>query len=699
MRSIGTKLALQIAVVLIVVMAIFGVFEISQQKKRFTNFLNDKEESSVRQLSLILGEFLFYMNLDPIDHLAQAYLSDKEMLSIKILEENDVLTHLAKDPETSEMLDVIQADVQPPLYTDAVVRTLPITYEDEEVGTLEVIFSRHFISAQIQETLLALSGNLLLVILVETLVVLTLARRNIVSPLNNLIHAAERIADGEIDVHLTESSARNEIGTLTRAFTRMITYLQRMADASMAIANGNLHHTVTPRSERDVLGQAFRKMAAYLNEIATTSGAMAKGDLSQAIDARSAEDALGHMLQSMTEGLRSLILQIRTSVEHLVAIETGISRLTTDNLNIVQEGNVSVKAMIATVRKLAASVEDVAEKMEVLSSSVEETSASVTQMAPSITHIVSNTQALTQQITHTRTFLNETVDSLETIVARADDSKQLSQETIQDALNGQQAMEQVMTSMEVLQTTIRTTVDAITSFSERSKNIGTILDVIGDVTDQTSLLALNASIIAAQAGEHGRGFAIVAEEIKSLAQGVTTSTKDIAEIVRTLQQETDNVVRTVHEGVSNVEQGMERTQQAQATLQKILSSAQRSSQVVTEMSDALRQLMTNTHSVADAMEKVKAMTDEIYTATNEQEISTKQINQAITHMNELASLIQQSTTYQASGLQEVLQTTTNVTQLIDQNSASSQKITQETQDLAAQADLLSRSVVRFKLKA
>jgi methyl-accepting chemotaxis protein len=320
-------------------------------------------------------------------------------------------------------------------------------------------------------------------------------------------------------------------------------------------------------------------------------------------------------------------------------------------------------------------------------------------MAPSIGHIASNTAELTQQTDTTREFLTGTMQALEQVIESMETSKQLSQATMQDALEGHTAMAHVTSSMDVLQTTMTTAMEAMASFSQRSQDIDAMLEVIRKIADQTSLLALNASIIAAQAGDQGRGFAVVAEEMKSLATDVATSATEITTIVQTVQHDTDRVVRTVQAGVQNVEQGTERTHQAQDALQKILTSAQRSSAVVTDIAEALHALMADSQHVAKALEHVKAMTDEIHTATHEQETSTVQINQAIVQMNELASQIQHATVYQSTGLQNVLETTSEVTALIDQNVDSSQQMTQATQELAAQAEQLLHSVDRFRLSA
>jgi methyl-accepting chemotaxis protein len=336
--------------------------------------------------------------------------------------------------------------------------------------------------------------------------------------------------------------------------------------------------------------------------------------------------------------------------------------------------------------------------MDSLSALVEMTTTSISEMTSSIAHIAANTNQLTSQSHNTIEYLESTVLSLEELGQQTGVSKQYSGETMQEAMQGQQAVEHVISGMETIQRTITTAVDTITRFEQRSREIDTILDVIREITDRTSLLALNASIIAAQAGAHGRGFAVVADEIRNLASGVGTSTKDIAEIVHALQQDTDSVVKTIHAGAEDVEQGMERTQQARQTLEKIIESAQRSSSVVTDIADTLHELMAAGRTVSEAMQQVMSMTDDIMTSTNQQEASTKQINEAIEHINGMASQIHQATTDQLGGVQEVLRNVQNVITLIDHNLESSEHIGNTTAELSSQAQILLQSVDRFKLK-
>ena len=515
-------------------------------------------------------------------------------------------------------------------------------------------------------------------------------------PIRQLVASGEQLARGNlVQIPLGEQSA--EIASLNSSFNRISAYLQHVTEVSSDIATGVIASEIQVRSEHDILGQAIHDMLQYLQRIAMVAAKITEGNLTETVHIRSAKDAFGRVIQSMTEGLRALVAQLHTSAHRIAATGSTIASLTKHDIEIVEHVQRSAAQMSSTAHEMGASIEEVAQNVEMLSSSIEETSASVTQMTTSMGHIASKAKNLRNQTHQTIEFLNTTVASLDDVVQSTDESQALSQATIQDALGGQEAIEYVITNVETMQHTMTTAVESITRFAQRSSAIDTILDVIRDITEQTSLLALNASIIAAQAGVHGKGFAVVADEIKNLASGVGSSTKDIAAIVQTLQQETENVVLTIHEGASNVKEGIERTQQAREALRKILTSAERSSSLVSQIATTSHDLMTSSRHVSRAMGQVETMTDDITLETHEQEASTKQINDAIVLINNMTSQIQHATAEQSHGVQTLLATTGDVTGLIDQNFHSSQRISETTVELASQADILLRSVERFTL--
>lgn len=623
--------------------------------------------------------------------------------------EGKLVAHSQKDvvSEPVESRTILDAITQPQIATILVEGTyhtlIPIVVEEESpdsafIGTIDIGVPQETVDARIQDILYQSLLLLALYVVLAFLAVSLFMHLIITKPVRELVLLGQRLAEGNVVQTQLAVQRRDEIGQIATVFNQISTYLQSVAQVASRISTGGLSDEVRIRSKEDMLGTAMRDMLTYLHSIAALMEKIARGNLTEHVSLRSSEDAFGQAIRSMAEGLRALIVRIRDSAEEIAATGSNISSLATHDIEIVQNVTTSVEQMVGTMTEMGASVEDVSHNMDVLTASVEETSASVVQMTSSIANIASNTEALTEQSHQTIQSLDETVKELGEVVEGIDASKQLSQDTTRDALEGQQAVEQVKTSMETIHQTVMTAVDAINRFSERSQEIDTILDVIRNITEQTSLLALNASIIAAQAGNHGRGFAVVADEIRNLSNGVEASTKDIAAIVHSLKEDTSNVVQTIHQGAENVRQGMEQTQQAQATLQKILQSAERSSAVVRDIAATLHELKTTSQQVVSAMGTVDEMTDDITTATIQQKTTTEQISSTIGHINNMATQIHEATNQQLQGVHHVLEVAADVTASIIENQQSSHHITHTSEELLAQARLLLEEVDRFKLR-
>jgi methyl-accepting chemotaxis protein len=714
--SLRTKILLSVGFIIFVVLGTSTIVHIRDLRQDYLEALSWRSEALAQQLISEITD-LQRFGLEKVgDMLPPLSLrciklyelnKDKNISHFAVIDSaGKIGAHNNKNlwdtPIESQVLhDHLQLQKQTTVLDGDTYHTLfPVFGEQETyLATIDIGTPKSFVDEKIQR-LIRQSGILFVLFLLMTFFTISFLMHVLITkPVRQLVLLGQQLAAGNLVQIPQKSGQGDEIAILSSAFSRISAYLQNLAEVASHIATGLLNGKVRVRSEQDILGKAVQEMLQYLRHVADVAARIAEGDLTGTVQVRSATDAFGHVIQKMTEGLRSLIKQIRNSAEQIATTGQAISSLSKRDIRIVHDVHTSAETMIATVREMGSSVEEVAHNMEILSSSVEMTSVSVTQMTSSIAHIAANTNELTEQTHKTIDYLESTVQSLEEVVNSTDVSKQLSQGTMQEALQGQQVVEQVIASMETIQKTITTAVDTITRFEQRSQDIDTILDVIREITDQTSLLALNASIIAAQAGVHGRGFAVVADEIRNLASGVSASTKDIAAIVQTLQQDTNQVVQTIHAGAEDVKQGMERTQQARETLEKIITSAQRSSAVVTEITDTLHELMSASRNVSESMERVNVMTNDITAATNEQEASTTQINQAVENINDMASQIQRATTEQLSGVHHVLDAMNRVTTLIAQNLESSQQITDTTKELSLQADSLLHSVARFKLPA
>lgn len=569
--------------------------------------------------------------------------------------------------------------------------------QQTHLGSIDIGFPHRVVAEKVQETLaktLVVFGVFVVIAIGATSLLMHIM---IIHPINAIVDLGGHLAEGNlVDVELSRFRGR-EIRNLVGVFREIALYFQHITGIAGSITAGELDCDVKVRSNHDALGGAIQKMVTYLALVAGRAVNIARGDLTETLQARSPSDRFGWAIQTMVDGLRSLIVRIRESSEEIVATGQHIAALSAQNIDIVKNVNASAESMMGTMNILGASVQHVTGNMEELSTISEQTSQSVTQMTASIGRIAANATELQEHTRQTIVSLHDTVQSLDSVVENTDASQQLSQATTADALAGQQSVEHVMKSMEALQAAITEATDEIGGFAERSQAIDQVLDVIRNVADQTTLLALNASIIAAQAGTHGRGFAVVADEIKNLADEVTHSTADIAKIVHALQQDTQRVVHTIHAGAANMEQSLQRTQDARQTLEKITQSVRRSSDVVSDIAAALHVLKDTSYTVVSAMQRVDTMADDITRATTSQHTATAQIQTSVTSMNGMASSIKQATVEQTEGIEGILATTRDVTVLMEQNLESSQRVTDNTQQLVKQADLLLHSIDRFTL--
>jgi methyl-accepting chemotaxis protein len=160
--------------------------------------------------------------------------------------------------------------------------------------------------------------------------------------------------------------------------------------------------------------------------------------------------------------------------------------------------------------------------------------------------------------------------------------------------------------------------NALEGLAERIREIGQIATVIGSISDETNLLSLNAAIIAAQAGDHGRAFAVVADQVKTLSQRTNASAKQIGEMIRAVQDESTHAVSAMAAGIESVEDGVQRSQFAGGALEGIRSAASEASGQVAEISRATEEQARNSKHVAGAAQRVSEHMQHISGAMGEQ---------------------------------------------------------------------------------
>jgi methyl-accepting chemotaxis protein len=243
--------------------------------------------------------------------------------------------------------------------------------------------------------------------------------------------------------------------------------------------------------------------------------------------------------------------------------------------------------------------------------------------------------------------------------------------------------------MSRIESTARRTADVVNRLGERAENIGSILTVIEDITDQTGLLALNAAILAAQAGEHGKGFAVVAAEIRELAGRTAASTQEIGKLITSVQEESREAVGVMREEVSMVEEGVRLARDASSALGKIVERADQSRDMSRSINKAATEQVRGVRQVSDAVDKISEMSHQISQAVNEQRIGSEQITKASEKMRELTRFIRTSTDEQARGSKDISGAVENM-------SAKIGMVNRAAGEVQTGSDLIVKSIERIK---
>ena len=186
-----------------------------------------------------------------------------------------------------------------------------------------------------------------------------------------------------------------------------------------------------------------------------------------------------------------------------------------------------------------------------------------------------------------------------------------SEKANKSASNGEKIIQDTIEVMNRIDSHVRDSSGIIKNLGVRSDQIGEIVELINDVADQTNLLALNAAIEAARAGEHGRGFAVVADEVRKLAERTSSATKEIRETIHAMQSETKNAVVSMEEGVNNVGQGTVEAAKSGEALKDILHQINRVTSEINQIAVASEQETATTNEIASSIQQISQVMQEI----------------------------------------------------------------------------------------
>ena len=564
--------------------------------------LLDSLEVRMRRTSAIAagvsGKLLLDDDHSLIDTFLEEISRDEEITAVRVLDRGGKVVR-----ETTKPADSNRGGINPFLLKKTLSLKTPVLASGERIGEVIIDYTAVKINEEMSRNMIIISLYQIVLLFSVSLLLMVLFRRNVINPVFAINKAIGKITSGDLSTPVPDAW-ENEIGGIAKG----VVFLEERL--SMIITKMNATAENVSRAIQQV-DHTYKKVT----------------------------EGITTQTNSVKEGIRS--------IQNATQSQAGISA-STERLSGFSAENVS------SLLQMKEASEEIAANIQRLFRAAEDSHSTIVQMNQAAKAIADNAGSTSAAVEDTSASVEEVGASIREVEEHARESSGLA-EKVQEITSGvgMMAVVNAIEGMENISEEVKKSAGIIQRLGIRSGDIEKILSVIRDVTEQTNLLSLNAAILAAQAGEYGKSFSVVADEIRGLSERTSSSTREIGGIVKTIQRDIKDAVSTIDSAQEKVNEGNSLVLKVGEALREVLNASIQSTEMTKAIERATEEQSLGLRQITLAVEDIRKMMSSVAKSTKEQDDALSYLLEGSGEVKEVAELSRRDAFEQAEGIKMI----------------------------------------------